>query len=49
MDTQIIAMFCLCDDILKGLHHRDDPQSQMVKESGSRNNEDILDPDSQFE
>ena len=30
MDTQIIAIFCLCDDMLKTLHHRDDPQCQMT-------------------
>ena len=28
MDTQIVAVFCLCDDILKTLHHSEDPQSQ---------------------
>jgi hypothetical protein len=30
MDTQIIAIFCLCDDMLKALAYRDDPQSQMT-------------------
>ena len=30
MDTQIIAIFCLCDDMLKALVYRDDPQSQMT-------------------
>lgn len=30
MDSQIVAVFCLCDDMLKALHHRDDPQSQMT-------------------
>jgi len=30
MDTQIIAIFCLCDDMLKALLYRDDPQSQMT-------------------
>jgi hypothetical protein len=30
MDTQIIVIFCLCDDMLKALHHRDDAQSQMT-------------------
>ena len=30
MDTQIIAIFCMCDDMLKALLHRDDPQSQMT-------------------
>lgn len=29
MDEQIIAIFCLCDDMLKALHHREDPQCQM--------------------
>ena len=29
MDTQIVAVFCLCDDMLKAIHHREDPQSQM--------------------
>jgi len=29
MDTQIIAIFCLCDDMLKGLHHFEDQQRQM--------------------
>jgi hypothetical protein len=29
MDAQIVAVFCLCDDMLKGLHHREDAQSQM--------------------
>ena len=29
MDTQIIAVFCICDDILKGLHHYEDPQCSM--------------------
>jgi hypothetical protein len=29
MDTQIIAIYCLCDDLLKALDHRDDPQCQM--------------------
>ena len=30
MDTQIVAVFCLCDDMLKALHHKDDPQCQMT-------------------
>lgn len=30
MDTQIITIYCLCDDMLKAFHHRDDPQSQMT-------------------
>ena len=29
MDTQIIAIFCLCDDMLKSLHHDEDKQRQM--------------------
>ena len=29
MDNQIVAIFCLCDDILKGLHHYEDRQCQM--------------------
>lgn len=29
MDTQIIVVFCLCDDMLKSLHHYDDRQCQM--------------------
>jgi hypothetical protein len=28
MDSQIVAAFCLCDDILKALHHYEDHQSQ---------------------
>lgn len=23
MDSQIVAIFCICDDVLKGLHHED--------------------------
>lgn len=30
MDTQIVAVFCLCDDMLKASHHYEDPQYQMV-------------------
>lgn len=30
MDIQIITIYCLCDDMLKAFHHRDDPQSQMT-------------------
>ena len=26
MDTNIILVYCLCDDLLKWQHHRDDPQ-----------------------
>jgi hypothetical protein len=29
MDDKIIAIFCLCDDLLKTLHHQDDHQCQM--------------------
>ena len=29
MDTQIVAIYCLCDDILKGLRHAEDKQRQM--------------------
>ena len=29
MDTQIVLIFCLCDDLLKGLHHVEDRQSQL--------------------
>ena len=29
MDSQIVAIFCLCDDILKGLQHHEDRQCQM--------------------
>ncbi len=29
MDTQIVAVYCLCDDILNGLHHHNDPQCQL--------------------
>ena len=29
MDTQIVAVYCLCDDILKALHHRNDPQCHL--------------------
>jgi hypothetical protein len=31
MDSQIVAVFCLCDDMLKALHHRDDPQCQVTE------------------
>jgi hypothetical protein len=24
MDTEIVAVFCLCDDMLKALHHHED-------------------------
>jgi Transposase DDE domain len=29
MDEKIIATFCLCDDLLKVMHHQDDSQCQM--------------------
>src|SRR3972149_4802489 len=29
MDNQIVAVFCLCDDMLKALDHPEDPQSQI--------------------
>src|SRR5215813_5521911 len=29
MDDKIIATFCLCDDMLKALHHQEDRQCQM--------------------
>ena len=29
MDSQIVAVYCLCDDMLKALHHREDPQTQV--------------------
>ncbi len=29
MDTQIVVVFCLCDDMLKALHHHEDPQCRM--------------------
>lgn len=29
MDTQIVAVFCLCDDMLKALFHYQDPQCRM--------------------
>jgi hypothetical protein len=30
MDSQIVAVFCLCDDILKALQHYQNPQCQMT-------------------
>jgi hypothetical protein len=30
MDSQIVAIYCLCDDILKAPDHRDDPQCHMT-------------------
>ncbi len=29
MDDTILAIYCLCDDLLKALHHREDPQCAM--------------------
>lgn len=29
MDDAILATFCLCDDLLKAIHHSEDPQGQM--------------------
>ena len=29
MDEQIIAIYCVCDDVLKALHHYEDPQRRM--------------------
>jgi hypothetical protein len=29
VDDQIIAIYCLCDDVLKALEHDEDPQRQM--------------------
>jgi hypothetical protein len=29
MDTEIVAVYCLCDDLLKAMHHVDDRQCQM--------------------
>lgn len=29
METQIIVVFCLCADMLKSLHHYEDPQCRM--------------------
>jgi hypothetical protein len=30
MDTHIVAVYCLCADLLAGLRHRDDPQCQLT-------------------
>ena len=30
MDSQIVAVFCLCDDILKALYHADDCQRRIT-------------------
>ena len=29
MDTQIVAVYCICDDLLQALNHQNDPQCQM--------------------
>jgi hypothetical protein len=29
MDTQIILVYCLCDDLLKAMRHHEDVQCQM--------------------
>jgi hypothetical protein len=29
MDDKMIATFCLCDDLLKAMHHQEDRQCQM--------------------
>ncbi len=29
MDEQIIAVYCLCDDLLQAMHHQEDPQCHM--------------------
>jgi hypothetical protein len=29
MDDKIIAIFCLCDDLLKAMHHEENRQGQM--------------------
>ena len=29
MDDKIIATFCLCDDLLKAMHHQENRQCQM--------------------
>ena len=29
MDAEIVATFCLCDDLLKAMHHQEDRQRQM--------------------
>lgn len=30
MDSQIVTVYCVCDDLLKTLQHREDPQCQMT-------------------
>jgi len=29
MDTQIVIVYCICDDILRSIRHYEDPQCQM--------------------
>ncbi len=29
MDYTITTIYCLCDDFLKAMHHRDDPQLRL--------------------
>src|SRR5512147_2845058 len=29
VDGQLVAIYCLCDDLLKALHHREDRQRRM--------------------
>ncbi len=29
MDDQVVAIYCVCDDLLKELHHPEDPQRTM--------------------
>lgn len=29
MDDRVVVIYCVCDDLLKALHQRDDPQSRM--------------------
>ncbi len=29
MDDKIIAIFCMCDDLLRAIHHQESPQCQM--------------------
>ena len=30
MDDKIIAIYCLCDDLLQAMHHQEDPQRLMT-------------------
>ena len=30
MDTQIVVVFCLCDDLLKSWHHHEDQIIQQI-------------------